>query len=76
MGSLNPSSGRHCYILVVVDYTTQYPEAMPLSAAMPMAIVHELAILVSRVGFSTEIVTDERTVFMGKTVKPPKAFYR
>lgn len=33
VGPLMPSSGRHWFILVKVDYATQYPEVMPLRAA-------------------------------------------
>lgn len=66
---LTPSSGRHHCILVVMDYTTRYPEAMPLRAATAKAVAQEVAVLFTRVGFPKQIITDKGMVFMGKTLK-------
>lgn len=52
--------------MVVVDYATQYPEAMPLRTAMAPALAQELAMWV---GFLKQMVTDQGTVFMGKMLK-------
>lgn len=69
MGPLMPSTGRHRFILVVVDYATRSPEAMPLRNAMAPAIAQELVTPFTRVGFPKQIVTDQGTVFVGKTHK-------
>ncbi len=54
------------YILVVVDYATRYPEAIPLRKATAKTIAHELFLLFSRVGIPTEILTDQGTPFMSR----------
>ncbi|KAL1277196.1 hypothetical protein QQF64_023869 [Cirrhinus molitorella] len=47
---LLPKSGRgHEHILVIVDYATRYPEAVPLRKATPKAITNELFLLSSRI---------------------------
>lgn len=66
---LTPSMGRHPFILVVIDYTTQYPEAIPLYTALALAVAQELATLFTRVGFSKQVVPDQGMVFMGKSMK-------
>lgn len=42
-GPLTASSGRHRFILIVIDYATQYTEAMPLRTAPAAAVTQELA---------------------------------
>lgn len=66
---LTSSSGKHWFFLVVVDYATQHPEAMPLRTAMATAVAYELATLFTRVGFPKQIVTDQGTMFVGNTLK-------
>ena len=54
-----PKSGRgHEYILVLVDYTTRYPEAVLLCKATSKAIARELVQLFSRVRIPKDILTD------------------
>lgn len=55
--------------LVVIDYATQYPGAMPLRTASAEGVAQELAVLFTRVGGVKQIVTDQGTVFMGKTLQ-------
>ncbi|KAL0149347.1 hypothetical protein M9458_055385 [Cirrhinus mrigala] len=62
-----PRSGRgHEHILVIVDYATRYPEAVPLRQATAKAIARELFLLFTRVGLPSEILTDQGTPFMSR----------
>ena len=53
---LPKTSRGHRYILVLVDYTTRYPEALPLRAATAKAVTKELMLLFSRVGIAREVL--------------------
>ncbi len=66
VGPLPKSARGHEHILVVVDYATRYPEAIPLRKATAKNIAHELFLLFSRVGIPTEILTDQGTPFMSR----------
>lgn len=47
-----PKSGRgHQYILVIVDYATRYPEAVPLTKATTKQMAKELFLMSSRGGY-------------------------
>lgn len=62
-----PKSARgHEYILIIVDYATKYPEAVPLWKATTGMIEKELLLLFSRMGIPKEILTDEGMPFMSK----------
>ncbi len=50
VGLLPKSARGHEQILVIVDYATHYPEAVPLRKATAKAIAQELFLLSSRVG--------------------------
>ena len=69
VGPLPKSARGHRYILVIMDYATRYPEAIPLRTASAKAIAHELFILFSRVGICDEIITDQGTCFMSRVLK-------
>ncbi len=62
IGPLPKSARGHEHILVIVDYATRYPEAVPLRKA----IAQELFLLCSWVGISVEILTDQGTAFMSR----------
>ena len=47
VGPLPKTSRGHRYILVLVDYATRYPEALPLRAATAKAVARELMLLFS-----------------------------
>ncbi len=64
IGPLPKSTRGHEHILVIVDYATRYPEAVPLRKATAKAIAQELFLLSSRVGIPAEILTDQGTPFM------------
>lgn len=60
------STWGHEHILVIVDYATRYPEAIPLRKATSKAIAQELFLLCSQVGIPTEVLTDQGTPFMSR----------
>lgn len=62
-----PKSARgHMYILVMVDYATHYPEALPFRKAMSKTIARELVLLFRRLGIPKEILTDQGTPFASR----------
>ena len=69
VGPLPRTSRGHRYILVMVDYATRYPEAIPLRAATAKAVARELMTLFSRVGIVREILTDQGSCFMSRVLK-------
>ncbi len=66
VGPLSKFARGHEHILVIVDYATRYPEAVPLRKATAKSIAHELFLLSSREGIPTEILTDQGTPFMSR----------
>ncbi|KAI2655868.1 Retrovirus-related Pol polyprotein [Labeo rohita] len=66
VGPLPKSARGHEHILVIVDYATRYPEAVPLRKATAKNIARELFMLFSRVGIPSEILTDQGTPFMSR----------
>ena len=60
------SSSGHKYILVVCDYATHYPEAIPMKAVDAEHVAEELVTMFSRVGVPSEILIDQGTNFMSK----------
>lgn len=59
--TLPQSTQGHEYILVVSDFTTRYPEVLPLQKVTSKAIIRELVLLFSRVGIPKEILSFQRT---------------
>ncbi|XP_067303559.1 uncharacterized protein [Pseudorasbora parva] len=66
VGPLPKSARGFEHILVIVDYATRYPEAIPLRKATTKAIAQELFLLCSRVGIPAQILTDQGTPFMSR----------
>ncbi|KAJ1180899.1 hypothetical protein NDU88_006110 [Pleurodeles waltl] len=66
IGPLNPSSKGQQYVLVLVDYATRYPEAIPLPSMHTKVIAQAMIEFFSRVGFPKEILTDQGTPFMSR----------
>lgn len=54
---------------MVVDYATWYLEAVPLWDSKFAMVAQESAALFTRVGFPKQILTNQDTAFMGKTLK-------
>lgn len=69
VGPLVKTARGHEYILVIVDYATQYPDAIPLRTVAAKGIARELFHLFSRVGILREILMDQGTAFMSRVMK-------
>ncbi|KAK3548312.1 hypothetical protein QTP70_009582 [Hemibagrus guttatus] len=61
IGPLPKSAQGHKYILVMMDYATTYPDAVPLRKATSPNIARELLMLFSHVGIPKDILTDQGT---------------
>ena len=65
-----PRSARgYRFVLVLVDYATRYPEAVPLRTISAKSVAHALFQVISRVGIPKEILTDQGTSFMSRTLR-------
>uniref|UniRef100_A0A8D0DEN8 Gypsy retrotransposon integrase-like protein 1 n=1 Tax=Sander lucioperca TaxID=283035 RepID=A0A8D0DEN8_SANLU len=69
VGPLPKSSRGHQYILVILDYASRYPEAIPLRKATSRQIAKELFLLSTSLGIPKEILTDQGTPFMSRVMK-------
>lgn len=69
VGPLNKSARGHEYILVILDYATRYPEAIPLRNMASKTIAKELVHVFTRVGIPKEILTDQGAPFVSKLMK-------
>ena len=66
VGPLPRSRAGNRYVLVVCDYATRYPEAVPLRSIEAERIAEELIQIFSRVGIPREILTDQGSNFMSR----------
>ena len=66
VGPLPRSRSGNKYILVVCDYATRYPEAIPLRSIDAEHVAEELVKLFARVGVPGEILTDQGSNFMSQ----------
>lgn len=64
VGPFPKSAQDHKYILVIVDYTTGYPETVPLWKATSKYIAAELVLLFSCVGLPKDILIDQDMHFV------------
>jgi len=55
---------QYIYILVIYDYVTRYPEAIPLHSIDAGTVAEKLIQLFSRVGILKEILSDQGTNLM------------
>uniref|UniRef100_A0A8C1ZTE6 Gypsy retrotransposon integrase-like protein 1 n=1 Tax=Cyprinus carpio TaxID=7962 RepID=A0A8C1ZTE6_CYPCA len=69
IGPLEPSARGHRFALVIVDYATRYPEAVALCNISAKSVADALFCLISRVGIPKEILTDQGTAFMSRTLR-------
>lgn len=69
VGPLERTQVGNCFILVICDYATCYPEAFPLRNIKAGQIAYALLQLFSRVGIPSEILTDRGKNFMSDTLK-------
>ncbi len=57
------------FALVLVDYATRYPEAVALRNISAKSVAEALFSMISRVGIPKEILTDQGTAFMSRTIR-------
>ena len=69
VGPLPKTKSGHRYILVVCDYATRYPEAIPLKRFTAQAVAEQLIELFSRHGIPKELLTDQGTNFTSALLK-------
>lgn len=63
-GPLPNSSVGHQYLLVIIDYTTRFPEAIPMQSVIGPWMVEELMKWIMQEGMPKEIVTDQGSNFV------------
>ena len=63
VGPLPRSRSGNRYVLVICDYATRYPEAVPMRAVDAESVAEELVKLFARVGIPGEILTDQGSNF-------------
>ncbi|XP_075779243.1 uncharacterized protein LOC142827525 [Pelodiscus sinensis] len=68
VGPLEQSANKNKDILVIVDYATRYPEAIPLRVTTARAIADELLKVFARVGLPKTILTDQGTNVTSKLI--------
>ena len=69
IGPIEPASDRkHRFILVVVDFATRYPEAVPLKSIDTTTVAEALWTMWTRVGIPQEILTDNGGQFVSGTM--------
>ncbi|XP_033096509.1 uncharacterized protein LOC117100801, partial [Anneissia japonica] len=67
VGPIKPITTRgHKFILVLVDYSTRYPEAVPLKNIETVTIAEALISIYSRLGFPNEVLSDQGSQFTSK----------
>lgn len=63
VGPLPLSCRKNMYILVICDYSTKYPEAVPLKTQDTETVAKALLEVFTRVGFPKELLSDRGTNF-------------
>ena len=74
VGPLPRSRSGNQYILVICDYASRYPEAVPLRRIDAQNVAEELVKLFSRVGIPSEILTDQGSNFTLKLFSKSTTF--
>ena len=69
VGPLPKSRRGNRYILVLSDYATRYPEAIPLKKIDAEVVAEELVKIFAQVGIPKEILTDQGQNFMSQLLK-------
>lgn len=70
VGPIKPSTERgHRYILVLMDYATRYPEAVPLKSIEAEVVAEELLAMYTRLGIPKQVLTDRGSQFMSGVMK-------
>ncbi len=68
IGPLERSVRGYRFALVLVDYAMRYLEAVPLRTISAKSVAEALFRVISRVGIPKEILTDQGTAFMSRTL--------
>ena len=68
IGPLPITSGKHRYILTIVDYASRFPEAVPLKNKESETVAEALLAVYSRIGFPDEVFHDQGTEFMSNVM--------
>lgn len=66
VGPLPMTEQKNRYILVVCDYATRFPEAVPLKVQTAESVADALIQIFTRVGLPQEILSDQGSNFMSK----------
>ncbi|KAJ8050799.1 hypothetical protein HOLleu_04137 [Holothuria leucospilota] len=70
VGPIKPATDRgHRYILVLMDYATRYPEALPLRNIDTETVAEQLLGVYSRLGIPREVLTDQGSQFVSRVMK-------
>ncbi|KAL8572873.1 hypothetical protein ACOMHN_011122 [Nucella lapillus] len=70
IGPMNPmSEGGYRYVLVMVDYTTRYPEATPLKNIRAETVAEAAFDMWTRTGIPESVLTDKGSQFTGQVMK-------
>ena len=69
IGPFDRNTQGYRFVLVLVDYATRYPEAVPLRNISAKSVAQALFQVISRVGIPKEILTDQGTSFMSRTLQ-------
>ena len=68
-GPLTRTKARNKYVLVLMDYTSKWPEAYALRNVTTETVVKCLIDMTTRVGIPEEVLTDNDSNFVSKTMR-------
>lgn len=68
VGPLSKSSAGHQYLLVIVDYATRFPEAVPMWSVTGPWVAEEIMRWIAWVGIPKEITTDQGSNFISNII--------
>ena len=69
VGPLPTTAVGNQFILVIIDYATRWPEAIPLRFTDSETVADQLLLLYTRVGIPNQILTDCRPNFVSRLLK-------
>lgn len=76
VGPLPSAQGGFTHILVMIDYATRYPEAVPLRNTHTRTLAKKMLRIFSGVGFPSKVITDQGTNFMNQVMQDLWAMLR
>ena len=69
VGPLPKTRRGNEYVLIISDYATRYPEAIPIKHFTALSVAEELIEVFARFGIPKEILTDQGTNFTSQLLK-------